>query len=309
MHTDTVLTAWRDQRPEGAAWVLDHIAHFVPDMDAATAALERLGFTLTPLSAQHHRIEPGAPLVPAGSSNRCAMLRAGYLEFLTPTADTPVARRMRAAIARYVGPHLVCFGTSDAARAAAHLAASGFAPLPPVALERRIETPTGEDTARFAVVRVPPEVMPEGRIQVVEHRTPELLWQPRWLDHPNRALGLLGAILCVVDADEAAARYARFCDCPGRRIGALRVIETARGRLVLLDAAALAERLNMRPPALPWIAGTALLSVDMTATRAWLDQAGFVVTRLGGDAAAVAAPPGLGGVFVFQAADSVPLAP
>jgi hypothetical protein len=87
------------------------------------------------------------------------------------------------------------------------------------------------------------------------------------------------------------------------------VIETARGRLVLLDAAALEERLKIRPPALPWIAGTALLSADMTTTRRWLDQAGFAVTHLDDDAAAVVAPPGLGGIFVFQSDDSVPLAP
>ena len=45
---------------------IDHVAHFVPHIDAAGTALERAGFTLTPFSAQSHRLEPGGPLVPAG---------------------------------------------------------------------------------------------------------------------------------------------------------------------------------------------------------------------------------------------------
>jgi hypothetical protein len=94
--------------------VLDHVAHFVPHVDSASSALEKLGFTLTPFSEQSHRTEPGGPVMPAGAGNRCVMLEQGYLEFLTPTGDTPVAGQLRTAIKRYTGPHLVAFGTSTA---------------------------------------------------------------------------------------------------------------------------------------------------------------------------------------------------
>ena len=100
------------QVPAAGQLVLDHVGHFVPHADAASAALEKLGFMLTPFSEQSHRIEPGGPLTPAGAGNRCVMLRQGYLEFLTPTADTPVANQLRASIKRYVGPHLIAFGTA-----------------------------------------------------------------------------------------------------------------------------------------------------------------------------------------------------
>ena len=50
---------------------LDHVAHFVPDMDEAARDFAKLGFTLTPFSAQAHRLEPDGPLVPAGTANRC----------------------------------------------------------------------------------------------------------------------------------------------------------------------------------------------------------------------------------------------
>ena len=37
-----------NQLPGPGAVFLDHVAHFVPDMGTATAALERCGFGLTP---------------------------------------------------------------------------------------------------------------------------------------------------------------------------------------------------------------------------------------------------------------------
>jgi Glyoxalase-like domain len=59
-----------NQLPGPGAVFLDHVAHFVPDMDAAASALERYGFHLTPFTAQTNRVN-GKPL-PAGTGNRCA---------------------------------------------------------------------------------------------------------------------------------------------------------------------------------------------------------------------------------------------
>ena len=144
--------------PPGAL-TLDHVAHFVPDMAAASAALDALGFQLTPFSVQSHRLQPDGPLVPAGTANRCIMFERGYLEVLTPTAETPLAEQLRTAIQRYVGIHLIAFGTSSPETDYARLESQGFTPLDPVALQRPISTESGESTARFTVVRVPPPVM------------------------------------------------------------------------------------------------------------------------------------------------------
>src|SRR5688500_15027941 len=190
MNADERRSISASQVPAPGAINLDHIAHFVPDADAASAALERLGFTLTPFSAQSHRLEPGGPLVPAGTGNRCVMLHSGYLEFLTPTGESVVADQLRTAIRRHTGVHLIAFGTGAAEADHARLAREGFTPGDPVALQRPISTPNGESTARFTVVRVPPGTMAEGRIQYCQHHTPELVWQEQWLDHENGALAL-----------------------------------------------------------------------------------------------------------------------
>ena len=70
-------------------------------------------------------------------------------------------------------------------------------------MDSRIQSLPASD-ARFQVLRVPSDTMPEGRIQFVQQRTPELLWQRRWLDHPNRAFALAAVLICVADPREAA---------------------------------------------------------------------------------------------------------
>src|SRR5438270_12212570 len=97
-----------NQLPSPGAVFLDHVAHFVPAMDVAAAALERCGFRLTPFTAQTNRID-GAT-VPSGTGNRCTTLRQGYLEILTATqtvaGDTDLARQLRERVADHVGLHL-----------------------------------------------------------------------------------------------------------------------------------------------------------------------------------------------------------
>ncbi len=280
---------------------VDHIAHFVPDIDDASAALARLGFTLTPLSAQSHRPDADGPLVPAGTANRCVMLERGYLEFLTPTHHTPNAGQLRAAISRYTGIHLIAFGTQTADADFQRLSAGGFAPLAPLPLQRQVGTENGESTARFTVVRVAPAAMAEGRIQYCQHHTRDVVWQARWTGHANHAVGLAGVLICVVDPAEAARRYGRFSGLAAHRQGAAWRLDTARGYLLFMAPAQLQQMLAIVPPALPWIAGCVIDSDDMAATLSIVG--GSVVNQR----LLVKLPPSLGGIMLFQPVGSAPL--
>ena len=90
------------------------------------------------------------------------------------------------------------------------LAASGFRVRPLVEFQRPVDTSAGTGTAAFTVARVEPGEMPQGRIQALTHHTESMVWQPRWLSHPNGALGLTIVTIVVADVSEAAARFARF---------------------------------------------------------------------------------------------------
>ena len=131
-----------NQLPSPGAIFLDHVAHFVPESDTAAAVLERCGFCLTPFTAQTNRVDGEA--VPAGTGNRCAMLRQGYVEILTavatPSGDTDLARQLRERIADHVGLHLAAFSSADAAAEDRRLAAAGFATLPLVDMRRPVAT-------------------------------------------------------------------------------------------------------------------------------------------------------------------------
>ena len=77
-----------DQVPAAGGISLDHVAHWVPAIDAASARMEQLGFALTPYSSQRLPPKPGEPSAPAGTGNRCIMLRRGYIEVLTVEPGT-----------------------------------------------------------------------------------------------------------------------------------------------------------------------------------------------------------------------------
>ena len=277
------MNAARRQRPSPGQLYLDHVSHFVPDLDAAGALLAKLGFAVTPISAQVTQEGP------AGTSNRCVMLRKGYLEFLTPTADTPNARRMRASMKRYRGVHLACFGTPAAEEEHARLESAGFAPQPIVRLERKVE---GGMKVRFSVVRAAPGKMPEGRVQYVEHLVPEAIWRVPHLRHRNGVLGLAAAYVVALDPARAAARWARFMGGLPRREGSLVALHTDRGK-VLIGTRAQIKALLGAAPRSPGIAGYAIACKDPKAFARRCTQAGLNVNRH----LSVLLPPALGGAW------------
>jgi len=244
---------------------LDHVGHFVRDPSAAAQALRRIGFLPTPVSVQVNP-DPGGGETPTGTGNITAMFHRGYVEALFKTADTPLGRELDRAVAHYPGVHLAAFSVSDAAAAHRRLKGSGFRVRPLVAMSRPVTTPAGPDVAAFTVVRVEPGEMPEGRIQILTHRTERTVWQPRWLDHPNRAWGLTDLLVATADVDEAAQRFARFLDRPPSENPWGRAFRLDRGCVQLVAVATLNEIApGIEVPALPFIAlyAVAVKSLDI----------------------------------------------
>ena len=277
------------QIPLPGSLVLDHVSHFVPRLDAAAGALEALGFAVTPESAQ--QTQDG----PAGTSNVCVMLEHGYLEFLASTSDTPNAQRLRTTMQRYPGVHLACFGTPDAEGEHRRLADHGFAPLPVVHLKREVEK---SQTAQFKVVRTAPEKMPEGRIQFVQHFTPEVIWRPQYLGHTNNVVKLACVFVVADDPVAAGARWAEFAALLPRPAGGYVHLATARGHVLIGTRAQWAELLGDAPPA-PALAGYALECRDPAILLSRCKLLGLPLRRLRDDLYAVSPPAALGGSWIF----------
>lgn len=240
---------------------LDHVGIAAPDLVAAALAYERLGFRLTPTARQSGPLAPGGPVVPWGSANRCAMLRRGYIELLGIVAPALYDNELSRFLARYAGIHVLALSVADAAAELRRLRAAGIA-TPGV---RPLARPAGGGIARFK--RLPLDAAPEGRIQLVEHETPELLWRPEFLDHPNRAVALAGTVLCVADLGEAAERFRRLIGAAPTGGPGTAVFSLAEGSLVLCDPSRLGAFVPWTPPTLRWFAALIVATDDGNAAR------------------------------------------
>src|SRR5947199_6971133 len=140
------------QKPPPGELFLDHVSHFVRDLDAAAGLLEQLGFVVAPVSVQEV----------AGSrvgANRCVMLEQGYIEILTPTLQPDPGLR------------LACFGTPDAEGEHRRLADHGFEPQPVVDLHREL----APNTVRFQALPPGTGEIPAVRDQYLQDLTPQHL--------------------------------------------------------------------------------------------------------------------------------------
>jgi hypothetical protein len=264
------------------ALALDHIGLCARDPVPLWATYEKLGFALSPIAQQSGRRTPDGPVEPFGSGNRCAFLRHGYVELLGILDPALFANSVDRFIARHEGAHILALGMNDAEGNLARLRRGGL-DIPGIAwLQRPVEP--GGPTARFA--RLPLPDAPEGRIQLVQHLTPELVWDARWMGHRNGAEALESVILISAEPAETAARLARLAGVPAepdplagfrlRLPGAPRAAgpdsQKVETRIRILPPEALPRVLpGVTPPSLPFMAGMTIRTDDSgAAARALL---------------------------------------
>jgi Glyoxalase-like domain len=254
---------------------LDHVGHFVRDPEAASRALARAGFAPTPMSIQVNPAPDGSARL-TGTGNVTAMLARGYIEALFKTADTPLGRELETALARHAGVHLAAFAAADAAAAHRRLAAAGFRTQPLVQMQRPVDTGGPPGTAAFTLARLQPGEMPEGRIQILTHHSEAMVWQPRWLAHPNGALALTHIIVAVADPQEAADRFARFTGRAATRSASGFRIALDRGQVDLVGADAFARWLpEIAIPSLPFAGAYGIRVASLAHTEELLARAGL----------------------------------
>lgn len=255
------------------AVAIDHVGVAARNLGPMAAAYERLGFALSPIAQQSGRRRPDLPVEKYGSGNRCAFLRHGYIELIAILDPALYDNTLNAFLARYPGMHILALAMEDPEANLARLRAAGL-DIPGIAwLERPVEA--GGPIAKFA--RLPFPDPPEGRIQLIRHLTPELVWQERWMDHANKAEALEEVILSAAEPADTAARLSRLSGHPVepdpaggfllRLPGAARaagpfapVMET---RVRILTEAALPTVLpGVTPPSSPFMAGMVVRTAD-----------------------------------------------
>jgi len=283
------------QLPTGNEIFLDHVGHFVPDAAAAAAALTRAGFAPTPQSIQSN---PDG--TPTGTGNVTAMFSRGYVEVLFKTVDTPLGREFDLALASHAGVHLAAFSVANAEGQHRRLTEAGFSMRPLVQFQRPVGTPTGPGVAAFTVVRLERGAMAEGRIQMLAHRTEDTVWHPRWLTHPNGAIGLVDLVVVCEDVAEAAARFVRFTGHHAKPTAFGQAIALDRGQVQLCSKDAFAKMFpEIEVPRLPFLGAYALRVHSLATVERLLRQNDLALRRLG-NALVVPFPRELGvGAWLF----------
>ena len=199
---------------------LDHTGCIVSVLAAGAAKWERLGFQLAPVSRQRGAVPGHEGFHPWATANHCVILRNTYLELIgvvDPDAFNPWAKF----IAKNEGLHLLALRCRDAESAYATLSARTNALLPPVPRERMLDVDGKPRTMRFRNIFSRDEAWAEARYLVIEHQTPDFLWQPRYQQHENGACDLIAVTLV---ADDPSALRPRV-----QSLGAEIIADDARG--------------------------------------------------------------------------------
>lgn len=282
----------------GTGLSLDHVGFMVRDLDAGEARWRKLGFRLAPRSPQMGKT-PDAVMAPWATSNHCVMFERGYLELIgitDPTRFNPWAKFLD----RFEGIHITAFrcAEADAAYAALSQRAEGFDPP----LERRRDAPYGEGTRefRFRNIFSQDDKYPEGRFIVIEHQTPEVIWQPALMTHPNGAVAFDELVYC---ADPVAPTLQRLSAITGVTAQDGRLALSGGGTVSVLDRGAFAARFDGAAPAdVPCAAAVVIAVEDLTGARACLES-NEVASRQAGDGAIwVPAEVANGGIVAFRQA-------
>jgi hypothetical protein len=269
------------QTPLPGEVFLDHVGHFVADIEAARRAATVYGFTPTDIAIHANTAADGTRIL-SGTGNFCIMLGRGYLEVLFSASDAPLARELTDALQRYPGVHLFALSSADAESEHARLTPAGFETRPLARLRRPIgDTGPEAQEARFTVARVAASEMPEGRVQFVTHHTPDLVWPADALAQANGVIALLDCVIVVDTPDTAAERFARFTGRPAQITGKGTRIDLDRAAFWLMSPAQaqILTPAGMPPP--PYVPCYGLGVASLAETERFLVARGLVHERSG----------------------------
>jgi hypothetical protein len=188
---------------------LDHTGCIAQSLDEAAAQWERLGFTLTPVSRQRGAVPGREGFHPWATANRCAILGNSYLE-LIGSVDPACYNPWQHFIEQGEGLYLFALRCENADAAHAALSERTDALRPPVPRERVLDVDGEPRTMRFRNIFSRDEAWPEARYLVIEHQTPEYLWQPRYQSHENGARELRSVTFVADDAFGLDTRMQAF---------------------------------------------------------------------------------------------------
>ncbi|MBV9600130.1 MAG: VOC family protein [Chloroflexi bacterium] len=302
-----------------------HVGHVVRDMEQALHVYARLGFTFSRPAYPTVARTPGDQPRPFGAANAHAEFARNFLEVMTVVTDTsrvptqarlvelqipPAARqhvlenieqtvaRIAVRLARFEGLHRLVFQSASLEATAARFDHNGVGHSGINVVQQELETPSGVRLVAVRVLELDSDDVAEGQLAVAG--PPEFGAAPL---HPNGAVGLVDAVLCVANRDIEAfvARYSRYLGHDARRADSAWIFELQHSRLTLLPVSALDTSLPGEvAPVLPRLVGYAVAVGDLGQTRELLEGHGVPLRHTPGGDLFVPAAFALGASVIFR---------
>ena len=249
---------------------LDHVGLVGGDLAAMRAALQRLGFFLTPAAELQTQQPTTGVVVNLGQCSSHAVLQRGYLEL---TAVTSTGPQHHLAAYRHLGPGLQIVALQSADIVASH-AACVVSKLPAGPIQdarREIDYGQRFGTARFQWFMLQPDAAPFGLMCWVNNLNPELVYQDAVMRHPNGAVSLEAVEIC----SQSAAPVQRIFSSVGATLAHRLHWMTPDAWCAMFGESGLAQARER-------FAAIVIRVADLAATAALLRHAGSAATHVNG---------------------------
>jgi hypothetical protein len=177
--------------------VFDHAVlnlHYA--LDSGREFFQSLGFNIAPRS--YHSL---------GSMNHLIVFETDYLELIGLDPANPNPRKEL--LDWPVGLNGLVIGSDDIDLTRARLRANDLPVLEPKAFSRPVEIGGVMREAGFRTVHLDPSFFQASRLYFCEHLTPDLVWNPAFMHHPNTANCLMRLLVAADDPDIQAGRVAQ----------------------------------------------------------------------------------------------------
>ncbi|MCX7326367.1 MAG: VOC family protein [Hyphomicrobiales bacterium] len=190
-------------RAEVTDLAVDHIGVVVHDLAAEVAAWRGCGFAVSDPVALMGVDGEGRP-VPLGQASAHVVFENSYVELSSP--DPGSGNHLEPYLAHGEGVRILVLATADAEAARSSVGAPEVR-----SASRRVIIDGKAQTARFRWFPLPADLVPATLSAVVEHLTPDLVFHPSLVVHPNGARQLT-RILAAGRRDDLLT-----CDVPPPR--------------------------------------------------------------------------------------------
>jgi hypothetical protein len=291
---------------QSSTTTIDHVGLVAKDVAALREAYARLGFTVSAATPVTQPNPDGKREISLGLVSAHVAFASTCLE-LTAVRHPGQGCHLDKWLAKGEGPHVMGLRTSDIDRSYNELLAAGLILPPTRASSRRVTGNGVKGIAQMRWFELPESISREAFTCVIQHDTPELVYDPRLTSHANGALGIRSVFTVVENMDEAFGRYHRLPGTKRRSFAVGRTIIMNEQQIVVVERGGLTAMfpgLDVGQP--PHIGGFALTVADLAATRALFAKQGIYFKNWG-DKGIWVPPEDTGGAVVAFVDQSAPV--